>query len=458
MRVEGLKDVGEDELVDGLRPEEVEVLVVRDLLCDGVARELLQHDVDVDEAVGASPDQHDGRLDVAGGEFGDFVVLGAVRGDGARGLVVVHLEDAVADDLEPVHYALGGRVRVKVRVRGQLLVGRDVDACPAKQEAQGGVDEAHKDGRVEDRLPHGRRGQDRLASKGQVQNVGRGLDERVDGPTGDALGTHGGGQGNKHIHLLVQRWMDAQRGKSLGGALAEANVAQARLMRRLEDVVDRVRDVVKGKLVHAEVPELCVGRGHVDVLLAVLVAAVVAEPDVVAALDELKGQTALAGRQTDPDVAVHHQAVVQIDDLLAQARLARAGIDALGLLAALPAQAVQSQQVAVAGLDNVLLAVVAGEVAQLGKVAGAGNGGPHILLAVARAARRGRRELVEQAAGDAVAGVDDGRRQRQRDDGDDRLERDEHDGQHQRKVLAQVQAAEEGDAQRHGLRCCYLRR
>jgi len=114
--VQRVEDVREHELVDRAGPQEVEVLVVRDLLGLRVARQLLQHHVDVDQAVRAAVHEHDGRLDVARRELGDLVVLVPVR-DGQRCFVVVHLEHAVADDLEPVDHAFGGREGVEVRVR-----------------------------------------------------------------------------------------------------------------------------------------------------------------------------------------------------------------------------------------------------------------------------------------------------------------------------------------------------
>ena len=81
---------------------------VGDFFGDGVVREFLEHDVDVYEAVAAAVEQDDGRFDVAGGVFSDFVV--SVAGAYAeRGLhiVVIHLEALVSDDLEPVDDALG---------------------------------------------------------------------------------------------------------------------------------------------------------------------------------------------------------------------------------------------------------------------------------------------------------------------------------------------------------------
>ena len=45
--------------------------------------------------------------------------------------------------------------------------------------------------------------------------------------------------------------MDAEGGECLGGALAEANVAERRCLGNIEDVVDGVGNVMPGKVVNA---------------------------------------------------------------------------------------------------------------------------------------------------------------------------------------------------------------
>ena len=72
---EGVYDVREDEGVDVAGPQEVEVLEVGDFGGDGVRRELLEHDVDVNEGVGAAVNEDDGGLDVAGWEAGDLGIF-----------------------------------------------------------------------------------------------------------------------------------------------------------------------------------------------------------------------------------------------------------------------------------------------------------------------------------------------------------------------------------------------
>ena len=134
-------------------------------------------------------------------------------------------------------------------------------------------------------------------------------------------------------------------------------------MRSLENVGNGVGNVVEGELVHAEVPEAARSRGSMDALLGVLVSAVVAEPDVVSSLHQLKRQASLLIGQANPDLAVHHQAVVEVDDLLLEAFCLVSAVDAYIFFALSPAQAVQTQEIAITGLYNVFLAVVAVEVA-----------------------------------------------------------------------------------------------
>src|SRR5690242_18129393 len=143
-----------------------------------------------------------------------------------------------------------------MRITRQLLIRGNIDRCPVKKKLETRIDESDEDGRVQNRLPHGSRSQNRLSPKRQIQDIWAGLDERVDGSTSNALWAHGRRQGNEDIHLLIQRGMNAERGKRLCGALTKPNIAQARLMGGLENIRNRIRDIVKGKLIHAEVPKL----------------------------------------------------------------------------------------------------------------------------------------------------------------------------------------------------------
>ena len=152
------------------------------------ARELAEHDVDVHERVAVAVEEDDRADDVARRE-----ARGRVRGD-ARGLgrapdeddaldvVVVHLELGVAHDLEPVHDGLDGRGGVEVRVRGELLELVDVRRVPVEEPAERGGDGGAEDGWVEEGLPGGDGGHDRLSAEDEE-------DERRSARGGSAGGT-----------------------------------------------------------------------------------------------------------------------------------------------------------------------------------------------------------------------------------------------------------------------------
>ena len=108
------------------------------------------------------------------------------------------------------------------------------------------------------------------------------------------------------------------------------------------------------EVVDAIIPELCAIWVMVDALLGVLVAAIVPEPDIEAQLDEGKGKAAGRISLADPNLAVHQQTMVQIND-----GLAGAVASPVGGVAASEWQPVQSEQVAVLGEDDMFLVRVA---------------------------------------------------------------------------------------------------
>ncbi len=83
-----------------------------------------------------------------------------------------------------------------------------------------------------------------------------GFDERVYDTVVQTRWRHGRSERDEDIDLVVQLRMDGQPGESLGCALGEANIGERLLVGRAEDVVYAVRDVVEGKLINGEVPEL----------------------------------------------------------------------------------------------------------------------------------------------------------------------------------------------------------
>lgn len=74
--------------------------------------------------------------------------------------------------------------------------------------------------------------------------------------------------------------MDGQAGKSLRGALGEADVGEGRLAGDLENVADAIRNIVEGKLVNGKVPKLGRRGGISDRLFRILVAPVVSELEI----------------------------------------------------------------------------------------------------------------------------------------------------------------------------------
>lgn len=94
----------------------------------------------------------------------------------------------------------------------------------------------------------------------------------------------------------------------------------------------------------------------------------VTNPDVETALYQLKGQAPLLVGKTDPDLGVHEQAMVHIDDALLDA--CRPVVDLLPLLAPAPLQAVDAEEEAILGLHNVFFGLVSPDLAEFDKVGG----------------------------------------------------------------------------------------
>ncbi len=183
--VESVKDVLEDLDIDVASPEEVEMLVMRNLGGDGLGRQLTQHAVDVDEGVAAAIDEDDGRADVARRVLGHLGELARGRdADGLVHVVVVELEGTIANDLEPVDDGLGAGEGVEMRVGGELLAGGNIERLPVEEERQAHVDGTGKEGRVHDGLPGGRGAQDGAPAKHEVECGRRGFHERIDDTVG----------------------------------------------------------------------------------------------------------------------------------------------------------------------------------------------------------------------------------------------------------------------------------
>ena len=112
-----------------------------------------------------------------------------------------------------------------------------------------------------------------------------------------------------------------------------------------------------------------------DCLLGVLVSSIIAKlnvvslqwywetlrthPNVISLFHELERQTSLFIRQAHPNLTVHEQAVVHIYDILPYAIFPI--VHFLVLFSFSPCKTMQSQEVAISGLYNMLLRVVSEE-------------------------------------------------------------------------------------------------
>lgn len=99
-----------------------------------------------------------------------------------------------------------------------------------------------------------------------------------------------GREGHKHADGVPTRRVIRKRGEKLLRPARVANPRELLLAALREDVVDDGRDVVRGHLVEAPRPKCGVGGGEFDVAVAVVVAAVVAHPDVVPSVGEDEGK------------------------------------------------------------------------------------------------------------------------------------------------------------------------
>lgn len=76
-------------------------------------------------------------------------------------------------------------------------------------------------------------------------------------------------------------------------------------------------------------------------------------PDIEALFDQEEGQCSLGVSETHPYLAVHQEAVMEVDNPLLEAPWAAVDLDIL--LALLPRQSVQAEEEAILGLDYMLL-------------------------------------------------------------------------------------------------------
>ena len=95
-------------------------------------------------------------------------------------------------------------------------------------------------------------------------------------------------------------------------------------------------------------------------------------PNIKAALNEDKGQAPLLVRETDPNLAVHQQTVVEVDNALLDA--VRPSIDLCILLAFSVSQAMQTEQISILSLHNMLFRGVSEQGTKVDKIRGVSDG------------------------------------------------------------------------------------
>jgi hypothetical protein len=134
--------------------------------------------------------------------------------------------------------------------------------------------------------------------------------------------------------------------------------------------------------------------------LAVLVSPVVAQPDIVALVNQQERQATSLLRDADPDFAVHEQAVVEVDNAFLNAVWTH--VDLHVFLSSSPSQAVQAQKIPILRLDYMFFGSVAIELTQFYKVTCLSNWTADILLLIPSPPRVWRGERVEGIARYAV--------------------------------------------------------
>lgn len=142
----------------------------------------------------------------------------------------------------------------------------------------------------------------------------RSLHETINERCGKTSWAHCGCKSDKHVNFLVQLGMNAKGGEGLGSPLTETNITEIRRAGYLENIFDRVGYIVPSKVIDREVPKLGRAGVMVDGLFGVLVASIVAEPDVIPQLCKDEGNRALWFSETNPYFGVHEKTVVKIDD------------------------------------------------------------------------------------------------------------------------------------------------
>ena len=83
----------------------------------------------------------------------------------------------------------------------------------------------------------------------------------------------------------------------------------------------------------------------------------VSHPNIISSLYKHERKTSLALCQAYPDLAIHHEAMMEIYNLLPKTAIP--GIHPNIFFATFPSQTVQPEEIAIAGLDDVFFSIIA---------------------------------------------------------------------------------------------------
>jgi len=158
MLPQGAHDLRNHVHVDVLAPKNVEMFIpLQAANVKMVLGKLMAHRIDVDERIDVTIKEDDVRRDIASGELGWAVPRAGALIAGPKGecveVVVVHDETSGAHDLKPMYDGLCAGKGIEVGVGRELLGEGDVIGVPREEEDEGGVDEANKNGWIENGLP-----------------------------------------------------------------------------------------------------------------------------------------------------------------------------------------------------------------------------------------------------------------------------------------------------------------
>lgn len=158
MLVQGAYDLRDHIHMDVLTPEDIEMFVsLQAADVKTMLRKLVAHCIDVYERIGVTIEDDDARRDIASRELGWAVAgvwalfIGPKHGHVE--VIIVHEEGSGAHDLEPVYDGFCAGKGIEVGIGCKFLHHGDVVGVPGEEKDEGGVNEADKNGWIENGLP-----------------------------------------------------------------------------------------------------------------------------------------------------------------------------------------------------------------------------------------------------------------------------------------------------------------